>query len=65
MKAVVKEALANGRLTHGNRDEDGVFSPLVARIRERAENRGTNIETLALTISSNEYWRARSSFRWN
>jgi aryl-alcohol dehydrogenase-like predicted oxidoreductase len=109
MKVVVKEALANGRLTHGNRDEDRVFAPLVARIRELAENRGTNIETLALgaalahpwadvvltgaataeqirsnvaapelayddeleeqlrsvSISSAEYWRARSSFRWN
>src|SRR6202162_3666057 len=48
MKVVVKESLANGRLTHGNRDEDGVFAPLVARIRELAENRDTNIETLAL-----------------
>jgi aryl-alcohol dehydrogenase-like predicted oxidoreductase len=109
MKVVVKEALANARLTHGNRDEDGVFAPLVARIRELAENRGATIETLALgaalarpwanvvltgaatveqirsnvaalelaydaeleeqlrsvSISSAEYWRARSSFRWN
>jgi aryl-alcohol dehydrogenase-like predicted oxidoreductase len=109
MKVVVKEALANGRLTHGNRDEDGVFAPLVARVREMAENRGTNIETLALgaalarpwadvvltgaatigqiqsnvaalelaydneleeqlrsvSLSSIEYWGARSSFRWN
>ncbi len=109
MKVVVKESLANGRLTQGNRDEDGVFAPLVARIRELAENRGTNIETLALgaalarpwadvvltgaatveqirsnvaalelaydaeleeqlrsvSISSTQYWRARSSFSWN
>jgi aryl-alcohol dehydrogenase-like predicted oxidoreductase len=109
MKVAVKEALANGRLTQRNRDEAGVFAPLVARVREMAENRATNIETLALgaalarpwadvvltgaatvqqirsnvaafelsyddeleeqlrpaSISSGEYWRARSSFRWN
>ena len=109
MQVVVKEALANGRLTDGNRDGRGVFAPLVARIRELAENRGTNIETLALgsalarpwadvvlagaatveqirstdaafeltyeaeleeqlrsvSVASDEYWRARSSFRWN
>jgi len=109
MKVVVKESLANGRLTHGNRDDDEVFSPLVARIRELAEARGTTIEMLALaaalarpwadvvltgaatvgqiqsnaaalelayvpgleeqlrsvSMSSTEYWRARSSFRWN
>jgi len=109
MKVVVKESLANGRLTHGNRNDDGVFSPLVARIRELAESRGTTIEMLALaaalarpwadvvltgaatveqirsnvgaldvaydaeveeelrsaSVSSAEYWRARSAFRWN
>jgi aryl-alcohol dehydrogenase-like predicted oxidoreductase len=109
MKVVVKESLANGRLTHGNREDDGVFAPHVARIREVAETRGTTIEMLALaaalarpwadvvltgaatenqirssvaaleldydselevelrldSISSTEYWRARSSFDWN
>jgi len=109
MRVVVKESLANGRLTHGNRGDDGVFAPLVARIRELAEARGTTIEMLALaaalarpwadvvltgaatveqirsnvaaldlaydaeleeqlrsiSISSTQYWRARSSFRWN
>jgi aryl-alcohol dehydrogenase-like predicted oxidoreductase len=109
MKVVVKESLANGRLTHGNRDHDEVFYPLVARIRELAESRGTTIERLALaaalarpwadvvltgaatigqvqssvaalefaydaeleeqlrsaSVTSAEYWRARSSFRWN
>ena len=109
MKVVVKEALANGRLTHGNRDDDEALAPLVARIRELAEARGTTIEILALaaalarpwadvvltgaatveqirsnvaaldlifdaeleeqlrsvSIDSDEYWRARSSFRWN
>jgi aryl-alcohol dehydrogenase-like predicted oxidoreductase len=109
MKVVVKEALANGRLTHGNRNDEEVFSPLVARIRELAESRGTRVETLALAaalarpwanvvltgaatveqirsnvaaldvgydaeleqqlrpmaIASDQYWRARGSFRWN
>jgi aryl-alcohol dehydrogenase-like predicted oxidoreductase len=109
MKVVVKESLANGRLTHGNRNDDEVFYPLVARIREVAQSRGTTIEMLALgaalsrpwadvvltgaatvgqiesnvaalklaydpeleeelrsvSIDSAEYWRGRSSFRWN
>jgi aryl-alcohol dehydrogenase-like predicted oxidoreductase len=109
MKVVVKESLANGRLTHGNRDDDEVLTPLVAGIRELAEGRGTTMEILALAaalarpwadvvltgaatvdqvrsnvaalelaydaemeerlrsvaVSSTEYWRARSSFRWN
>ncbi len=109
MKVVVKESLANGRLTQGNRDEQDVLFPPVARIRELAEGRGTTIEMLAVaaalarpwadivltgaatvgqiqsnvaalelaydaeleeqlssvSISSTEYWHARSSFRWN
>jgi aryl-alcohol dehydrogenase-like predicted oxidoreductase len=120
MKVVVKEALANGRLTReaeggkreeggGKRDSDDVLFPAVARIRELAESRGTTIEMLAIgaalarpwadvvltgaaavaqiqsnvaalafaydaeleewlrsaSISSTEYWRARSSFKWN
>src|SRR6266566_3263872 len=109
MKVVVKESLANGRLTQANREGDAVFAPRIARIREVAESRGTTIEMLALaaafarpwadvvltgaatvlqikssvaalelaydaeldeqigsvSMSSIEYWRARSSFRWN
>ena len=109
MKVVVKESLANGRLTQGNRDEDDVLYLAVARIRDLAESRGTTIEMLALgaalarpwadivltgaatvgqvqsnvaaldlardpeleeklrsvSVDSTEYWRARSSFRWN
>jgi aryl-alcohol dehydrogenase-like predicted oxidoreductase len=109
MKVVVKESLANGRLTQANRDEGDLLYPSVARIRELAERRGTNVETLALAaaltrpwasfvlsgaatvdqirstvvaldfaydseidqqlrsvaVTSDEYWRARSSFRWN
>jgi aryl-alcohol dehydrogenase-like predicted oxidoreductase len=108
MKVVVKESLANGRLTHENRNEDEVLFPVFARIRELAESRGTTVEMLALgaalarpwadvvltgaatvgqiqsnvaglylayddalneqlrsvSIASDGYWRARSSFRW-
>jgi len=113
MKVVVKESLANGRLTgeegRGKREKDDVLFPAVARIREVAEGQGTTIEMLALgaalarpwadvvltgaatvgqiqsnvgaldlsfdpeleeklrsiSVDSTEYWRARSSFRWN
>jgi aryl-alcohol dehydrogenase-like predicted oxidoreductase len=109
MRVVVKESLANGRLTHENRIDDDVFSPRLARIRTLAESRSTTIEMLALaaalarpwadivltgaatvdqilssvaaaeidydpdletelrplSIASEEYWRARSLFRWN
>lgn len=109
MRVVVKESLANGRLTQANRSDDAVLSHPVARIGELAESRGTNIETLALaaalaqpwanivlsgaaavdqirstiaaseftygtdlddqlrsvSVASEEYWRARSSFKWN
>ena len=109
IKVVVKESLANGRLTHRNREDDQVLAPLVARIGELAEARGTTIEMLALaaalarpwadvvltgaatveqirsnvaalelgydaeldeqlrsvSVSSTEYWRARTSFKWN
>jgi len=109
MKVVVKESLANGRLTQANRDEGDALFPAVARIRDLAESRGTTVETLALAaaltrpwvnivltgaatvdqvrstvaaldfaydaeldeqlrpvaVASDEYWRARSSFRWN
>ena len=36
MKVVVKESLANGRLSHTNRNQDEVLFPAVARIRELA-----------------------------
>lgn len=109
MKVVIKESLANGRLTQANRDQSDVLYPAVARIREVAESRGTTVETLALAgalarpwvnivltgaatvdqirstvgaldfaygteldeqlrsiaVDSDEYWRARSSFKWN
>jgi aryl-alcohol dehydrogenase-like predicted oxidoreductase len=109
MKVVVKESLANGRLTHSNRNEDEALFQSVARVREIAESRATTVEMLALTaalarpwvdvvltgaatvgqiqsnvaaltlsydpaldeqlgsaaVGSAEYWRGRSSFRWN
>jgi aryl-alcohol dehydrogenase-like predicted oxidoreductase len=115
MKVVVKESLANGRLSGkrdgggGKRDEGDVLFPAVARVHEVAETRGTTIEMLALgaalsrpwadvvltgaatvgqiqasvaalefaydseledklrpvSIDPTEYWRVRSSFRWN
>jgi aryl-alcohol dehydrogenase-like predicted oxidoreductase len=109
MKVVVKESLANGRLTQANRDEGDVLFPAVARIRKLAEGRDTTVETLALAaalarpwanivlsgaatveqiestvaaiafvydteldeqlrsvaVAPEEYWRARSSFKWN
>jgi len=109
MKVVVKESLANGRLTQANRDKGDVLYPAVARIREVAESWGATVETLALAgalarpwanivlsgaatvdqirltvgaldfvygaeldeqlrsvaVDSSEYWRARSTFRWN
>jgi aryl-alcohol dehydrogenase-like predicted oxidoreductase len=56
MKVVVKESLANGRLTHGNRNEDELMYPAVARIRELAEARGTTVEMLALGAALARPW---------
>ncbi len=56
MKVVVKESLANGRLTQGNRNDDEMFYPLVAEIRELAEARGTTIEKLALAAALARPW---------
>jgi aryl-alcohol dehydrogenase-like predicted oxidoreductase len=117
MKVVLKESLANGRLTDrgkreaggGRREAGDVLLPSLRRIGELAEARGATIEMLALgaalarpwadvvlsgaatveqirvniaalsftydseldhqlrsvSISSDEYWRARTGFRWN
>jgi aryl-alcohol dehydrogenase-like predicted oxidoreductase len=56
MRVVVKESLANGRLTQANRDEDNALHPAVARIREVAESLGTTIETLALAAALARPW---------
>src|SRR5450759_268201 len=56
MKVVVKEALANGRLSHTNRNQDEVLFPAVARIRATAGNRGLTVETLALAAALARPW---------
>ena len=56
MKVVVKESLANGRLTQANRDETDALYPAVARIRELAESRGTTVEKLALAAALARPW---------
>jgi aryl-alcohol dehydrogenase-like predicted oxidoreductase len=65
MRVVVKESLANGRLSHqaGNGEEgsgkwgkDDVLVPAVARVRELAESRGTTVEMLALAAALARPW---------
>jgi aryl-alcohol dehydrogenase-like predicted oxidoreductase len=62
MKVVVKEALANGRLSgkgeegRGKGESDDVLFPSLARIREVAEGRGTTIEMLALGAALARPW---------
>jgi aryl-alcohol dehydrogenase-like predicted oxidoreductase len=56
MKVVVKEALANGRLTQRNRNAHEVFAPHIARIRQLAEDRGTAIEMLAVAAALSRPW---------
>ena len=56
MKVVVKESLANGRLSHTNRNQDEVLFPAVARIRQLAESRGLTVETLALAAALARPW---------
>ena len=56
MKVVVKEALANGRLSQGNRDQADLLFPAVARIRELAKSRGLTVETLALGAALARPW---------
>jgi aryl-alcohol dehydrogenase-like predicted oxidoreductase len=67
MKVVVKESLANGRLTgeagsgkreegKANRNDVDFFSPSVAQICELAEGRGTTIEILALAAALARPW---------
>ncbi len=63
MRVVVKEVLANGRLTErsgkgagGRGKGEEIFAPLVARIREFAEARGTTTEMLALAAALARPW---------
>jgi len=43
-------------LTQANRDDDKVFAPLLARISELADTRGTTIEMLALAAALARPW---------
>jgi aryl-alcohol dehydrogenase-like predicted oxidoreductase len=56
MRVVIKEALANGRLTHRNRNDDEMFAPLVAKLRDLAESRATTIEVVALAAALGGPW---------
>ena len=56
MQVVLKEVLANGRLTHANRTADELFAPRVLRLREIAESRGTTIEMLAFAAALRRPW---------
>lgn len=56
MKVVIKEVLANGRLTHKNRDGDALLTPLLPQARKVAEERGTTIEMLALSAALSRPW---------
>jgi len=56
MKVVIKEALANGRLTHKNHDGDALLAPHLSQIRKIAEDRGTTIEMLALSAALSRPW---------
>lgn len=55
-RVVVKEVLANGRLTDANHDDDPVLSPRVALVRELAADRDQPIEALALAAALAQPW---------
>lgn len=55
-RVVVKEVLANGRLTDANHEEDPVLSPRVALVRALAAERGQSIESLALGAALGRPW---------
>ncbi|HXQ77739.1 MAG TPA: aldo/keto reductase [Gemmatimonadaceae bacterium] len=56
MRVVIKEALANGRLTNGNRESDGILAPRVEAVRRIAEKRRTTIDMLALSAALSRPW---------
>ena len=56
MKVVIKEALANGRLTHANHGQDPMLSNHFSKIRMSAENHGTTIEMLAMSAALTRPW---------
>jgi len=54
MGVIVKEALANGRLTGRNRDP--AYAAKLARLREEAERLGTTVDALALAAALARPW---------
>ena len=56
MKVVIKEALANGRLTTANPDRDPLLTPYIPKLRAIAESLGTTIEMLALASALARPW---------
>jgi aryl-alcohol dehydrogenase-like predicted oxidoreductase len=51
---IVKEALANGRLTPRNDEPD--FAPGAARLQEQADRLGTTVDALALAAATAQPW---------
>ncbi|HEY1953687.1 MAG TPA: aldo/keto reductase [Gemmatimonadaceae bacterium] len=56
MRVVIKETLANGRLTHSNQQEDRLLGPRISLIRDLAKDRHTNVETLAFAAALSRPW---------
>ncbi len=56
MRVVIKEVLANGRLTDANRNEDSVLSARIAEIRKIAAEAGTTIEMLGMAAALARPW---------
>jgi len=54
MRVIIKEALANGRLTE--RNSDPAFASRMATLREEARRLATNIDALALAAVLNQPW---------
>jgi aryl-alcohol dehydrogenase-like predicted oxidoreductase len=66
---IVKEALANGRLTA--RNDDPAFAAKVRRLEEMAARLGTGVDRQAdemaqgLAQSPEDYWDTRARLPWN
>lgn len=56
MSVVVKEVLANGRLTSVNQSQNEMFASSIARIDEIAKHLGTTIDMLALGAAVTRPW---------
>jgi aryl-alcohol dehydrogenase-like predicted oxidoreductase len=54
MLVIVKEALANGRLTA--RNDDPAFAPMRARLEGMAAQHGTDVSTIALAAAMSPSW---------